>query len=454
MRSNGSTAVVPDTMIIVRTRAPGDRNLPSVARRLLPQARHAEIRDYGAATEVNGLHSVPSSRLSIWARLSKLVDRIQQLVPSFDGGDDLVWVLGPGKGLGALVRLAEEAVDGGFEFFVGPEDAALETLLGKFGQESLDGIEPGGRGRGEVEDDAGMAFEPFHDLGVPVSGIIVDNGVDRLVLRNVGLDGVQEADELLMPVSLHAPPDDLAFENVEGGKQCGRAVAFIVVGHRPGAPSLQRQSGLCPIEGLYLALLVDRQNDGVVGRVDIEANDVSPLGGERLVFGQPELAHPMGLQTMAAPNTLNRTDGDPARFGHRRARPTGRLGRRPCKGQGNYAISNLRRQRRNPRGPSFVAPQPGDAFGAHPLLPMSNDGFRVARPAFDLSRPLPLNRQKDDLRSPDMLLRAVPVRHHRLQGGPVLPAQLERSPVVHPPDSHTQVSRGIHRGIEPSDFIH
>jgi hypothetical protein len=38
------------------------------------------------------------------------------LVPSLDGGDDFVGVLGPGKGLWVCIGVVEEAVDGIFEF--------------------------------------------------------------------------------------------------------------------------------------------------------------------------------------------------------------------------------------------------------------------------------------------------------------------------------------------------
>jgi hypothetical protein len=37
------------------------------------------------------------------------------LVPSFDGGDDFVGVLGPGKGLWVCVGFVEEAMGGIFE---------------------------------------------------------------------------------------------------------------------------------------------------------------------------------------------------------------------------------------------------------------------------------------------------------------------------------------------------
>ena len=64
------------------------------------------------------------------------------MVPSFDGCDDFVGVLGPAKGLWVCVGVVERAVDGVFEFLEGSEHAALETLFGEFGKEAFDGIEP------------------------------------------------------------------------------------------------------------------------------------------------------------------------------------------------------------------------------------------------------------------------------------------------------------------------
>jgi hypothetical protein len=66
------------------------------------------------------------------------------LVPSLDGGDDFVGVLGPDKGLWVCIGVVEEAVDGIFEFLEGAEHAALEALFGEFREEALDGVEPGG----------------------------------------------------------------------------------------------------------------------------------------------------------------------------------------------------------------------------------------------------------------------------------------------------------------------
>ena len=93
--------------------------------------------------------------------------------------------------------------------------------------------------------------------------------------RHLRLDGVEEADELLVAMALHVAADDGAVEDVEGGEQRRGAVALVVVGHRPGAARLHRQTRLGAVECLDLALLVDREDDGVGGRIDVETDDVA-----------------------------------------------------------------------------------------------------------------------------------------------------------------------------------
>lgn len=47
---------------------------------------------------------------------------------------------------------------------------------------------------------AQMSGQPGTDLGLFVGRVIVENKVNGLVSGHLGFDGVQEADELLMPV--------------------------------------------------------------------------------------------------------------------------------------------------------------------------------------------------------------------------------------------------------------
>src|SRR4029453_12707164 len=55
-------------------------------------------------------------------------------------------------------------------------------------------------------------------------------------------------------------------------------------------------------------------------------------------------------------------------------------------------------------------------------------------PARRITPAVPPPRGRHDLRPPDVLLGAVPVRHHRLQTGTVLGGQLDPDPFAHPRD--------------------
>src|SRR5712691_7912094 len=99
------------------------------------------------------------------------------MIPAPNLFDDGVGIGGPGEGFGVLIGFGEEAVDGGLEIDDAGEDAALEPLPGQLGEEALDGVEPGGRGRGEVEVEALVPAEPSLNLGMLVRGIVVDDQV-------------------------------------------------------------------------------------------------------------------------------------------------------------------------------------------------------------------------------------------------------------------------------------
>jgi hypothetical protein len=106
---------------------------------------------------------------------------------------------------------------------------------------------------GEMERPARMIGEPFENLGLFVGGVIVDDGVDDFSGRNSALDGIEEADELLVAMPSHAAPDHGSIEEVERGEQRGRAVALVVMGHRPAFSGLERQARLRAVERLDLA---------------------------------------------------------------------------------------------------------------------------------------------------------------------------------------------------------
>ena len=305
-----------------------------------------------------------------------------------------------------------------------------------------------------MEGEALMPLQPSDHLGVLVGGVVVENHVDRLVGRHLALDGIEKADEFLMSMTLHAAPDDLAFEDIEGGKPGGGAVSFAVMGHRGAAPLFHRQPGLGAVERLNLAFLVDAEDHGMGWWVDIEADHILELVGEFGVVGDLERAHSMRLKPLPHPDAPHRGRADPHRLGHRRGAPVGRLMRRRLVGQGHHPIDGLGRQRRDPRGAGLVADQPRDPFVHEALLPAPDRGFVLADGAGNGVGAVAIHRQEDDPGAPDVLLRAVAIPDDRVQPHPITGRYRDGDPLAHLACSHKRPPRHILNGSHLLGAIH
>ena len=86
-----------------------------------------------------------------------------------------------------------------------------------------------------------------------MGAVIVQDNLNDFAGRYLSLDGIEEADELLMSVALHAAADNPAVENIESGEERGSAVALVIISHCASPAFLHRQAGLGAIEGLDLA---------------------------------------------------------------------------------------------------------------------------------------------------------------------------------------------------------
>src|SRR5438132_13704806 len=76
-----------------------------------------------------------------------------------------------------------------------------------------------------------------------VGGVVVEDDVDHLAGRHLGLERVQEGHELLMAVALHVAADDGPVEDVERSDQGRGAMALVVVRDGAEPALLQRQAG-------------------------------------------------------------------------------------------------------------------------------------------------------------------------------------------------------------------
>ena len=159
------------------------------------------------------------------------------------------------------------------------------------------------------------------------------------------LDRIEEADELLVAMVLHVAADDGAIEDVEGCEQRGGAVTFVVARHRPGAARLHRQSRLGAVECLVLAFLVDRENNRMGGRIDVEADDVFELLSELRVRRQLERANAMRRELVGLEDTLHRSQAHSRRFRQHSTSPVGFFSRWRSERQVDNLLHGVGRQR-------------------------------------------------------------------------------------------------------------
>ena len=330
-------------------------------------------------------------------------------------GEDLVGGFGPGEGLGVGVVLGDVAMDRRLEVDDGVEGAPLESAPGECREEGLDRVQPGARGRREVKGPAGMPRQPGDDLGMLVAAVVIEDHVDHLAGRNGGLDGAQEAQELLVPVTLHATAEHRAVEDVKGSEQGGDAVAEIIVGHGAGLAWFDRQTGLGPIQGLNLAFLIDREHQAVRRRLDVQADDVLEFGGKLGIVGALEGPDAVGLQPVHGPDPLHRAQGNRRRLGHGTAGPVGGFAGRLGAGQRDHPVHRGVVQARFARLAGRIPEQAIDpGLGEAPLPAPDRRSADRSAPG-DLGDRQSVGRAQDDPSPRHVLLGAIAISHDRLQ---------------------------------------
>jgi hypothetical protein len=173
----------------------------------------------------------------------------------------------------------------------------------------------------------------------------------------------------------------------------------------------------------------------LLGRVDVEADDVFELGRELGIARALEGADAMRLEVVGLPATgsqgrppvvaperraLHRAQRDPRRLGHGAAGPVGRLAQRLGAGQRHHPLHGLIAERRFAGLAGGVAQQPVDPGLGEALLPAPHG--RPADPgAFghrcDVQS---IGRAEDDPSPCHMLLGPVAIADDRLETSTIL----------------------------------
>ncbi len=161
-----------------------------------------------------------------------------------------------------------------------------------------------------------------------VGGAVVGDGVDDFCGWRGPLDGVAEANEFLMPMLLHAAPEDGSIQDIEGGKERCRAGALLVMCHCSAFARLERQARSRAVERLNLAFFIYGDDNGVSGRIHGKADDVFELLGKFGIAGAFERAQAMRLKAMSVPPALDGAKRDVEFLGHCPSGPVGARARR------------------------------------------------------------------------------------------------------------------------------
>jgi hypothetical protein len=327
------------------------------------------------------------------------------------------------EGVRVGVAGIDVVVNHGDEFRHAGHGEPSQLPLRQFREEAFDQVEPGRRGRGEVEVDPRVPTEPALDGRVLVGGIVVENHVQREVGGDTPLQRPHEAEEFLVPVARQAVPDDVPRRDIEGGKQGGGAVPLVVMGHGAGAPALERQPGLGPVQGLDLALLVKGEDHGPLRRIEVEADHIPQLGDEGGILGELEPVDLVGLEPMRLPDPGDRGVMIAGGLRHQAGAPMGALRGRSLQGPLHDGRLIGRRELFGAPGPRAIRPQ-----GRQSALRVAIEPERHGRPGHrkalaDRRARLPRRGGQDDPGALDHALGRRAGPDQLLQPGAVAPAE-------------------------------
>jgi hypothetical protein len=115
---------------------------------------------------------------------------------------------------------------------------------------------------------------------------VVDDQMHSELGRHLLVDPPQETQKLLVPVPGFPLGDHRTGGHVQGGKQCGGPVTDGVVGDSLDVAQAHRHQRLGASEGLDLYVLVNAKQNCLVGRVEVEVDDLTYLLNKERIAGE------------------------------------------------------------------------------------------------------------------------------------------------------------------------
>ncbi len=204
------------------------------------------------------------------------------------------------------------------------------------------------------------------------------------------------------------------------------------MGQRVEPTRVNRQALLRAVQRLNLALLVDRQDHRIVGRIEIEPHNIDDFLGELGIVRQLEGARQMRLEAMRLPDPLHRRRRDAGRLGHGSHTPLRGARRFGVERHGHDILHRLGRQRLPARRPRGILQQAFNTLVAIAPAPPPNGQHALADRRGNRYRAHAFARHKHDPRPPYDFLRRVAVANQIFKSLPVNGGNLNAFDLAHP----------------------
>src|SRR5687767_5855920 len=242
-----------------------------------------------------------------------------------DRCEDRLGAFGPSERFReVLVVSVDVGVQGGAKVRDAGEDPAMDRAALQYGEPGLDGVEPRGARRREVEVKARMLREPALHLVGLVRAAVVEDDVNDGRFCGPPIDDFEKCDELGGAMAFGDLADHFTSGEVERGVQAQRSVPLVVVRASLDLAWPERQHGLRPVERLNLGLLVHGEDQRVLGRAHVQTDDVNDLLREPRVLADLEVLHSMRLEAGTLPYLPDLVLGDSNRGRHEPLAPVRR----------------------------------------------------------------------------------------------------------------------------------
>ena len=200
-----------------------------------------------------------------------------------------------------------------------------------------------------------------------VRTIVVHHQMHLQVGWNVVLEVLQEGQKFLLTMPRFALPDDRAVGDIERREQRGRAMSKVIMGGTLDITEPHRQNRLTAFQCLALAFFVHAQNQGIIGWIQVQTDNIAHLVDEEAIGLEFERTAAMGLDPKQREIPVNGTLRGRAR--KRTGAPMGRVLRLLAQRLSHQA-RNLIVVIRPPTMTRRQAIQSGDPVGDIPATPI------------------------------------------------------------------------------------